>query len=55
MKTIKYQNANNMPVDMKNELLEAAHAGQAESVFNKWADIFYVEPRSRSSVWMSIE
>lgn len=34
------------------ELSLAEHAGEAESVFNKWADKCLVEKRSRGSVYV---
>jgi len=54
MKTFIYQDSKNMPQDMKNELLNASHAGEAEKIFNKYEDVFFVEIRSRAYVWLNL-
>jgi len=53
-KTFQYQKSDGMPQEMKNDLLNAAHAGEAEKIFNKYEDVFFVEIRSRASVWLNL-
>jgi len=42
-----------MPTQMMRELSIAPHAGEAEKIFNKWADVFYVPIKERSHVWLN--
>jgi hypothetical protein len=50
---IQYQDINTIPPAMRKELADCAHAGEAKSVFEKWDDRIYVEPRSRGAVWLA--
>ena len=51
MKTIKYTSINSIPNAMREELAKAKHAGEAEAIFNAWADRCYIEPRNRAYIY----
>ncbi len=52
---ISYQSASDLPSEMVQELKSANFADEAEIVFAKWENLGgYVEPRSRSTVWMEV-
>ena len=53
MKTIKYNKAN-LPAQMRVELLACSHAGEAEAIFNAWADTCYIDPKDRAYTWLNV-
>ncbi len=49
------QDIKSLPTSLIEELADCAFADEAETVFNDWADLCYIEPKDRAHVWLTAE